>query len=141
MSDEMQTTLKNSRDEVLKLFDIKYNAKRTNKGTQGSHLDNLNQQQNGVVSLEIQYVDISKLKYDKEWVNSKPKSAWKPRKALLPRTFTPPKNNIKTDYHAELGRNCLTNSEKSFTSPSVVRENNDDKIMHNRTLAKQEIER
>jgi hypothetical protein len=32
MSDEMQITLKNSREEVLKLFRQEYNSKRTTKG-------------------------------------------------------------------------------------------------------------
>ena len=57
------------------MFRHEYMAKRHAKGTQASHLDNANRQQNHISVVEIwPSVDIKEIEIDREWLNSRPKS-------------------------------------------------------------------
>ncbi len=117
-SDEMQTVLKNSRDDLLKEFNRQYNAKRTSKHVQAVPVHHPIAQQNHVNVLEIlPPLNLKVLEYDKDLATRRVKSGRRPRRDAMPRTNTPPPKK-KTDYHLLPWRVCLTDSEKSFTPAS-----------------------
>lgn len=122
MSDEMQTVLANSRDELLRAFRREYMAKKVSRGTNASHLDNVPKQEDFIVNVEILApVNIKKIEYDKELVERRVRSNRRPRRAAMPRTNTPPPKR-NTAYHLLPWRDCITDSEKSFLAPSEIKE-------------------
>ena len=82
--------LRNSREELLAAFNREYNAKRTSKGTQSTALGKDNKLINNLAAFEIvPLIDLREIEYDRQYVTGRPKSSRRPRRAALPRAFTP----------------------------------------------------
>jgi len=71
-------------------------------------------------------VHIPDIEYDEQWVKERLATARKPRRAALPRTYTPIAKRKRCVYHLLPGRICLTNSDTSSISPSMLQERADD---------------
>ncbi len=121
-SDEMQIVLKNSRDELLRAFRKEYYSKRVAKGTQANHLESTE------ITLDVQVAEagvmgpvrIPDIEYEQE--EDRPKSHYRPRRAAMPRAYTPPTKTRRGKYQLLPTRHCCTDSSVSSLASSIVRE-------------------